>query len=147
MHDVKRLAGEAREFLEAHWADWHVAWGPPTPSRPSEWTCVRSSIFVQQVLAQVGVCAEMASGVPDQAGAKAFGFFGQGRWRSHAWLRAGSMIIDVTADQFGADDVIVSTVTDARYSEGRTTESTLRITKNQVAAVAAIWPSWCLLRS
>lgn len=146
MEDLRTLASEARRFLQPHWAEWHVAWGPLTPSLPSEWTCLRSSIFVQRVLAQAGISAELASGVPDRDGTEPFGFFSRGVWQSHAWLRASSTIIDVTADQFGADEVIISTLADPRYSEGATSDRTLRMTSPQAAAVEAIWPAWCVSR-
>lgn len=146
MDSLRRLALDARRFLEPHWADWHATWGPPPPTCLSEWTCVRSSIFLQRVLHCSGLEADLVSGVPDQTGSEPVGFHGGRRWHSHAWVRTRELIVDITADQFGAEEVLITSWRDIRYVEGLTIVNTLRPTERHAAAVDAIWPAWASSR-
>ena len=46
-----RIGHAARCFVEPHWGAWHAAWGPPMPQCASQWTCVRTALFVTYIVA------------------------------------------------------------------------------------------------
>lgn len=113
---IEQLATSARAFLIPHWRQWHKDWGPPAPSILSQWTCVRSSLFLSAVLLEAETHATIESGVPDAE--KPFGFRKNDGWTSHAWVRCGGLIVDITADQFGGPNVLLTDSADARYRAG-----------------------------
>ncbi len=112
---LEALAREVRAFLEPHWAAWHEKAGAPKGRRClSEGTCGRSSRFLCDLLRREGYDAEMAFGSPVECDC---GFHAEEGWKGHAWVMVadGSVIIDLTADQFGAAPVIVTEADDPRY--------------------------------
>jgi hypothetical protein len=64
-------------------------------------------------------------------------------WASHAWVEAAGFVIDITADQFGHDPVVVTPVNDPTYRPANGGPHELKPTFNGVAAVDEIWSSWC----
>ena len=135
------IATDARDFLETIWPEWqlesHRKFGVSAPRIMSHSTCGRSSTFVQKVLDEFGVAAEVrhgwfqaeASGDPFNPGTR------------HAWVSSGSWLIDVTADQFGAAEIIVTDQSDGRYrpdADVASPEFQLR----RVQAVSEIWDRW-----
>ncbi|MCB4768242.1 hypothetical protein LGR54_06455 [Ancylobacter sp. Lp-2] len=115
------IAVAARDFLEAIWPEWHSAWGE-APTVTSRWTCGRSSLFLVHVIEEHGLSARWVSGTPrlgeQEPEIGPYGFFDGRQWQSHAWVQQGGLIVDVTADQFGAAPVLVVAATDSRYGEG-----------------------------
>jgi hypothetical protein len=141
------LATTARTFLMPHWHRWHEQWGPPPPAMVSQWTCVRSSLFLVRVLEGHGIAAVLRSGQPrnrNTGGIDAcYGRFVAGCWVSHAWVEANGFIVDVTADQFGAAPVIVTETGDAAYRAADDDAYLLPPTLAAHAAAEDIWPIWC----
>ncbi|MGO4683474.1 hypothetical protein [Hyphomicrobium sp. 2TAF46] len=149
---LHRVAVAARDFLEPVWLEWHRAWAPgvPDPAIPSTHTCGRTSLFLQEILGLEGLHAEWASGVPRLAemGPEIgpYGFFAGGRWEGHAWVECAGWIVDITADQFGADPVIVTPTTDSRYKRGTGDTALPEFARRRREAVDAILTGWTALR-
>lgn len=116
---IKALAAAARRMLEEEWPAWHREWGPPCPAVPSQWTCFRSSLFLCMVLRHGGLVAECVSGMPrvgeDGPSLGDYGFRTPWGWQPHGWVLCSGFIVDVTADQFGEEAVIVVRHPDDRY--------------------------------
>lgn len=146
-HTLHAIATDIRTFLLPHWRLWHRAWGPPAPSTPSQWTCVRSSLFVVRAVERHGVPAAFCSGQPRdgeaRADARPAGLSTGDGWVSHAWVETAGWIIDITADQFGHAPVIVTSVDDPTYRRADDEAYRLMPTRAGLAAVEKIWPCWC----
>jgi hypothetical protein len=146
--DLWATARAVRAFLEPVWPEWHRAWGGDRPDVPSRWTCGRTSLFLQQVLADdTGLEATWASGTPrhgpDQPEIGPFGFFTGDRWESHAWVEVErTWIVDLTADQFGAAPIIVTTIADPRYGKGDGDTALPEFREARARAVAILRPRW-----
>jgi len=127
-----------RNFLEPLWGAWKT-------SRRSGWEnrervalgmCRFTAAFLKPILDEMtghkwSVVAGFAdfhlldpgwdkkNGRPATAFAAEDGVGGMidknGKWHDHYWLTDGATIIDLTADQFGWEPVIVTPVTDDRY--------------------------------
>ncbi|GLK86295.1 hypothetical protein [Ancylobacter defluvii] len=150
MNDGRRqrlheIATAARSFLEAIWPEWHAAWGE-TPMVMSRGTCGRSSLFLIGILQEHGLPAHWVSGTPrlgdDEPEVGPHGFFDGRQWQAHAWVRQHDMIIDVTADQFGAAPVLVVAATDRRYAEGCGDTALPEFAAVRQKAVVALLPRW-----
>ncbi|HWK32476.1 MAG TPA: hypothetical protein VNR51_02185 [Hyphomicrobium sp.] len=76
-----------------------------------------------------------------------FGFFAGGRWQSHAWVRSGDWIVDITADQFDADPVVVTPACDPRYGAGACDTALPEFIAARRRAVDALWPLWLAWRA
>ena len=117
------------------------------PATASQWTCVRSSLFLRRVLDRYGIAAELRSGQPRNRHTGGvdghYGLFVAGRWVSHAWVEADGFILDVTADQFGAAPVIVTETDAAAYRAADDYAYLLSPTPAAYAAVEDIWSIWC----
>lgn len=135
------IASSVRSFLETVWPDWQMEksarYGGQVPSIMSYSTCGRSSTFVQMVLDACAISAEVQHGWFDGEGyAKPSGSEGR-----HSWVGSGPWIIDVTADQFGMDKVIVTNAADSRYYidvDVALPENKLR----RIQAAEEIWDRW-----
>lgn len=149
--DVRRMlqavATTARTFLLPHWSRWHQIWGPPLPVVASQWTCVRSSMFLARALLRCGIEAELRSGQPPQPAPGVFGedcgLLTADGWMGHAWVEANGSVIDITADQYGHPTVVVAPAGDPTYQPARNAAHRLAPTRAGVAAIDEIWPSWC----
>jgi hypothetical protein len=109
-----------RSFLEKMWLESHQEW-EDVPKILSTHMCRYTCIFIQKILQQDhGLVAEIVTGCPlknrnGTSGGK-YGFQDKhGNWHDHSWLVIGSEIIDVTADQFGGDEIIITSLFDKRY--------------------------------
>lgn len=146
IHPLFEIAVSVRGFIEPIWHEWHRASGGPPPKVAAASTCGRSSLFLVEVLHHAGLDAEWQSGTPrlSEAGPELgpYGFFTGRRWESHAWVRCGAHIIDITADQFGADRIIVTAADDARYRVGERDTALPAYVAARRAAVDAMWRRW-----
>ena len=145
---IYQIAAAGRAFLEPHWRRWHADWGSPEPVLPSQWTCVRSSAFLSAILTDAGMPAHVESGVPDPntADTDATGFWKGDMWCSHAWVRCGGFIADITSDQFGGPAIIVTASPDGRYRPGTNQKSTLILSPAGTAMLEPLL-SECRLRA
>jgi hypothetical protein len=139
---LQALAGEVRAFLEPHWQAWHAEWGPPPPTTPSQWTCSRSSAFLRFALDRAGIAARVQSGRPSTETGARFGFRRGEGWYDHAWVLAGEWIVDITGDQFGEADIIVTKAPDARYQPGRDADTILPLSGRAEQAVERLQQLW-----
>lgn len=143
---LRSLAVTARSFLLPHWSRWHQLWGPPAPLVKSQWTCVRSSMFLAKVLQDQGIKAVLQSGQAPSASsgitAEECGLLTVDGWMGHAWVEANGFIIDITADQFGHAPVVVKSAGDPAYRPARDERYRIAPTKTNAAAVNEIWPLW-----
>lgn len=127
---MQGLAWQARRFLEGVWPDWHRQRGQVVPAVASAGTCGRSSVFLARVLAEAGHAA-----LPIQ------GWFLAEAPARHGWVRAEGLILDITADQFGAPPVLVCPADDPRYRPGPdTAEPAFQAARAR--DVAAVWEAW-----
>lgn len=144
---LQSVATAARTFLLPHWSRWHQIWGSPLPVVASQWTCVRSSIFLMRALHQCGIEAELRSGQPPQLApgiiGEDCGLLTADGWMGHAWVEANGFVIDITADQFGLAPVVVAPASDPAYQPARDEAHRLTPTRAGMAAIDEIWPSWC----
>lgn len=141
LEGIVRLAHEVRAFLEPQWAAWHRKRGSPPGKRTmSEGTCGRSSRFLYEVLRAEGFDAEMAFGSPVGCDC---GYLSDAGWKGHAWveLSAPACIIDLTADQFGAESVVVTAPDDPRYRRGEDVAAPDWIAERQRVA-AELMDAW-----
>jgi hypothetical protein len=135
------IAANARQFLETIWPDWQLEksqrLGSLLPSIMSFSTCASSSTFVQKVLYDFGVEAQVRHGWylgetpklnPDSA-------------PRHTWVVSGKWFIDVTADQFGADKVIITDQSDSRYLSDIDV-ALPEFRRLRVQSVFEIWGRW-----
>jgi hypothetical protein len=129
---------QVRAFLEPVWLEWHTAGGNDVPSPLSRSTCGRSSLFLMRVL--------QSSFPPAWCLRAWFGFHAGSDWQSHAWVEASDWIIDLTADQFGDEPVIVVTRPDPRYQKGVCDSAYpefVRAHRYTVERLWLRWQAWC----
>lgn len=112
---IELVAGQVRRFLEPQWEEWHRHEGSPSLLTPSQGTCGRSSLFLQEALRAEGLIAEFVAGSPSEGQQ---GYWLDGAWHGHAWVEVDGWIVDVTADQFGAPPVVVTPVGARCYRAG-----------------------------
>jgi len=144
--DLFCVASATRAFLKPAWVRWQKARGDPIAEVLSSNTCGRSSLFLRNVLRAEGFAAEWVNGIPrlseEEPDIGPFGFFTGHRWESHAWVVSGDLILDITADQFGAPPVIVTSVSDERYRMGYGDTASPNAVDARRLAVEALWPEW-----
>ncbi len=140
------IAIAARRFIEPIWLEWHRHSGADHPAIASQGTCGRTSLFLQRVLSTQGFGANWVSGTPRSAPFEPeigpYGFFCGQSWQSHAWVKCGDFIVDITADQFGASPVLVVDRTDKRYNRGDRDAALPTFVLARQRAVDDIWPRW-----
>lgn len=150
LHEIQNIASAARLFIEPVWRSWHQSRGLTVPHPPSRYTCGRTSLFLRDVLRHEGHPAEWMSGTPYAGGSgapdTACGFYSGTRWEGHAWVISGNTIVDITADQFGGDPVLITSVADTRFV-GSIDLADPDAIKARREAVAALWPEWMAFRS
>lgn len=148
--EIHRIASAARLFIEPVWPQWHRLRGRPVSHPASRYTCGRTSLFLRDVLRHEGHPAEWMSGTPYAGGSGTpdapCGFYSGARWEGHAWVISGSTIVDITADQFGCDPVLITSVSDSRYA-GSVDLAAPDAMEARREAVAALWPDWIVFRS
>ncbi len=114
-HDLPDLARKARAFLEPLWIDFLCDPWLSVEVPLSTGACRVSSEFLAAVLPGHGFHGWEVHGGPD-----AFTRW-DGTTADHYWLSNGSVIIDVTADQFGLPPVVLGPPDPARYRQGPAT--------------------------
>lgn len=143
---IRNLALAARRFMEPVWLEWHSAGNREAPTTPSQWTCGRTSLFLARALGSEGFMASWASGTPrlssDGPELGPFGFLTHTGWQSHAWVECGNLIVDITADQFGAPPVLIADLHDHRYGKGDRDTARPEFILARERAVDEIWPRW-----
>lgn len=78
--------------------------------------CRHTTLFLLQLLAQTGDTRwRVAGGFLNHKDAPGV-YEESGLWLQHWWLESADYILDLTADQFGWEPVVLVPVTDARYS-------------------------------
>jgi hypothetical protein len=146
IHQLFQFAVSARRFIEPVWTEWHEAGGSSPPSVASRFTCGRTSLFLVKVLQAEGFEAQWQSGTPrlSEEGPELgpYGFYTGSRWESHAWVCCRALVIDITADQFGAEPIIVTSATDKRYGAGDKDTALPSFIAARHKAVDDIWPRW-----
>lgn len=140
------LASMARSYLEPFWLQWHRARSLEIPAVTSANTCGRSSLFLRDVLRHEGFEAIWENGVPG-APHEPTGFFDGSSWHGHAWVVSSHFIVDITADQFGDDPVIVTPADDMRYRATGIDTAFPQAIRARSEAVAALWPGWLTART
>lgn len=121
MDAIQALAEEARAFLEPRWVEWFAERGKPLPTYPSSGMCRFSAFFMQRLLERtIGGDWAVVGGIPIDP-------FGQpvpsggiqdanGQWHAHYWVTGpDALIVDITADQFGLSQILLSEHDHARY--------------------------------
>ena len=109
-----------RAFLKTVWLLSHQEWGAVPPVLSTH-MCRYTCLFLQKRLRQDhGLAAKIVTGRPaEDSNGTSQGKFGfqdrQGNWHDHSWLVIDDQIIDLTADQFEEDEIIVTSVSDKRY--------------------------------
>lgn len=111
---LKRLT-VLRSALEGFWADWALERAHPTAATGAT-MCRFTSAFLAMELDGPWRIAGGESGRQDGDEA---GFFDGENWHAHYWVTDGLQIVDLTANQFGAEPII-TTVDDLRYVENYT---------------------------
>jgi hypothetical protein len=106
-----------RQALEGFWRQWAEEKNRPNAASGAT-MCRYSAAFVSDLL---GWGWRVKGGAPHHDGDSA-GFFDGSAWHPHHWVSDGYWIVDLTADQFGADKIIVTTVSDPRYRPNYTQE-------------------------
>ena len=142
---LRKIAQSVRAFLEPVWLEWHCA-DECMPEVPSQGTCGRSSLFLQQVLLEdYGLPAHWVSGDPlgTPGRISAFGFLAGAEWRGHAWIEVNDRwIVDVTCDQFGHTPVMITTIGDSRYARGPKDTALPAFREKRGRAVQQLRPRW-----
>lgn len=135
------IATTVRAFLEPVWRRWQPGVEPASKN-----TCGRSSLFLERVLRHQGQDARWTNGIPrfadDAPELGPFGFFTGTCWESHAWVECGGLIVDVTADQFGAEPVIVTPAGDPRYGARTLDTASPEAIEARKRTVDALWRDW-----
>lgn len=143
---LKQIAMATRLFLEPVWETWHRSQTGHVPATASTNTCGRSSLFLRNVLRSEGFSADWTTGTAavfgQSLGHSSFGFEREYLWKSHAWVTSGGMIVDITADQFGSDRVIVTPTGDTRYSPSGIDTAYPSAIRARHDAVNALWINW-----
>lgn len=114
MLDLKPHLESYRSFLEAMWFHTHREWQDEQPSVPSRHMCRYSSLFLKRILKKNhDINADIIAGRPSQeldgTPQGEYGFEdANGNLHDHCWLQVNDWIIDITADQFGAEKIILT---------------------------------------
>lgn len=110
-----------RKYLEPRWKTSHQNWGPE-PKLLSKHMCRYTCIFIKALLPTSSFYPwTIVGGRPEkEREGTPNGRFGMraenGCWFDHCWIRNDKQIIDITADQFGYERIIIASADDDRYS-------------------------------
>jgi hypothetical protein len=116
------LCWQSRKFLEPKWCSLHQLWGDEQPEKLSKYMCRYTSIFLKSLLnSGTQRSWRLAAGKPlsrESEGTKD-GYFGfctsSGLFFDHCWVQSVDLIVDITSDQFGDEEVIITSIDDPRY--------------------------------
>lgn len=117
---------QIRKFLIPHW----VAWGNSSEkivTEKGEGMCRFTAAFLARVL---GKGWKFDGGYPDVFDPRSLQWvycvdgggykLPSGTWEAHYWATDGKVIVDLTASQFGEQDVVIVPISDARYKSTMT---------------------------
>jgi hypothetical protein len=110
MDDLRPQLERLREVLKSFWARWAEEKGRPEAATGAT-MCRFTSGFLSEVL---GWNWRVQGGDPNHYGEDA-GFFDGTTWQGHYWVSDGQRIVDLTANQFGAEEIVITSVDDPRY--------------------------------
>jgi len=131
--DIKAALPVLRAALERHWSAWATEKNRPQAATGAS-MCRYTAVFLVHVL---GWPWQVRGGDPYFEGHQA-GFFDGTRWQAHYWVTDGKRVVDLTADQFGAEALILTHVDDPRYGDDYSEEE-LSDALEHVTARAANW--------
>ena len=154
-HDLLTLAHDLRRQLEPHWRAWKTEKGKPTDAPTSHGMCRFTTAYLLCALPAHGLRVRprakggMADFHPADPGqlprfdGRPGGFQdADGLWHDHTWLEVtlteGSYILDLTADQFGAEPVLLVPAGDRRY-RANWRDAAIRRHLEDVRARAIAW--------
>ncbi len=114
--ELYKLLKEIRNFSMPQWVLWKMEKGRENPEEmPSRGMCRFSAIFIKEILsARTGNEWRICGGGDQTGGMKNT----NGEWCGHYWLqnRDKDILADITSDQFGWDEIIITDPYDARYN-------------------------------
>ena len=120
--ELLSLCREARTFLEPRWSMLHKSWGELQPNAPSQYMCRYTSIFLKTMLEIYSHQSwQLVAGKPLSREVEGIqdGLFGfcttNGLFFDHCWVQSVDLIVDLTADQFGAKAIVITSISDPRY--------------------------------
>lgn len=128
---TEAVAARVRVFLEPRWLEWRETRQRPAEATASGGMCRFTSVFLAKVLAAESDARWTVRGGSPVAEAHQLQLRWErgaprdggmldavGRWQAHYWVEdlAGSTLVDLTADQFGHEPVVISAPGDQRYS-------------------------------
>lgn len=118
---ASQLLLEIRQFLVPKWIAWGQSHGKEVTER-GEGMCRFTAAFLANAL---GRGWRFSGGTPDiyhpEQGwidrPHGGGFWTGSGWEAHHWVTNGALIVDLTASQFGAPQVLITPKTDPRFRE------------------------------
>lgn len=116
------FAVEIRDFLKPLWKEKHKILRLNQPISEDQKMCQFTSLFLKMVIESLGEEAYFRGGGTRFPDVKDGGFRdSEGVWHTHFWVEVDNeFIIDITANQFGAPEVIVTSLDDDRYKSNIT---------------------------
>lgn len=138
-HELRTRLTILRAQLVDHWAAYAIERHKPWTADGSS-MCKFTSAFLELVLGQPWryTGGESRYDHEENEFFDLAGFFDGKRWESHNWVTDGKRIVDLTAHQFGADDIIITSASDPRYRENFSRQE-LREGKKHVINRARQW--------
>jgi hypothetical protein len=120
--DLLSLCSQARQFLEPRWLLLHQSWEDPQPEVISKYMCRYTSIFLKAILnGGADASWRLVAGRPiaekyEGTEKGCFGFrTSNGLFFDHCWLQSADLIVDITADQFEDEAIVITPIGDPRY--------------------------------
>lgn len=131
-----------RAFLSQQWIEWGHERNRSITTK-GEGMCRFSSAFL---LGYLGKGWQFVGGYPSEFhwGKQRMidrpkGFFDGSQWHAHHWITNGKVIIDLTASQFGAEEIIVTPESDKRFGSTFMMPSEIKDALRDVRDRAALW--------
>jgi hypothetical protein len=114
--ELRELLLPIREYLEQCWSAWAQEMNKPENAGGKN-MCRFTAAFLAAVLgapwraAGGGCLYELETEEVVSVG----GFFDGAAWQAHYWVTDSARIVDLTAGQFGAEPILVTSTNDPRY--------------------------------
>lgn len=138
LEELKRI----RTFLTQKWIEWGNERNRSV-TKDGEGMCRFTSAFL---LGLLGKGWRFAGGYPSDYhwGEQKMidlpkGFFDGSQWHAHHWITNGKVIIDLTASQFGAEEIIVTPESDKRFGSTFMMPTEITDALRDVRDRAAVW--------
>jgi hypothetical protein len=128
-----------RAYLAQCWSDWAQETGKSEAASGKN-MCRFTSSFLVAVLGAPWRVAGGGCRYDDRSDdvVSVGGFYDGRAWQAHYWVTDGERIVDLTASQFGAEDVLVTSADDPRYDANYLPQE-CRAALNGVQARAGQW--------